>query len=219
MSGNPTSNVVPMPGSTSWPTAPWPSTAVPPGCFSELARLNQCYNEVQMMEMILSKVVCDLAQNNTAFQQCLVNAIAASGSNVPLIGVTNGSQAQPGQVGEWIQFQVNGNYTAGPQTQIVSVGTLPAGDWGVQAWCSLNAPTGGVSFILESAVPQISNDMAGFLPSDLGVSGFVECLGIPARTTLASPALFAFTLNTNITGAGGAAAGTFGFFMAATRRR
>jgi hypothetical protein len=150
-----------------WPSTPppgvppWPQ---PPSCFSELAQLNQCYNSVQMMEAILAKVMTDLVTNNTAVQQAIVAAIAASGSNVPLIGVTNGSNAQPGQVGEFLIF-TNPSIPI-PASQVLGATyptlTLTPGDWDVWAWCESNYVIEGLAIELSSPVSgaaYVSNGM------------------------------------------------------------
>jgi len=192
MSGNPSppSNVVP------WPQPPWPSSAVPPGCFSELARLNQCYNEVQMMEMILSKVVCDLATNNAAFQQCLVNAIAKSGSNVPLIGVTNGADAQPGQVGEYVQFVSTLPIPIGATNQApLQSGVLQPGDWDVYAWMQTNGSGTDVAFYLNPIPAGFANQASG---SDWGSttgSGGGIIIGSMCRALISVPTLMVFAVD------------------------
>jgi len=139
---------------------------------------------------------------------------------VPLIGVTNGSDAQPGQVGEFHQFNVNGSYTAAPQTQMISVATLQPGDWTVQAFCNFTGTTGGVFFsIPNSNYPAgLANNMSGFL-ADPGTISNIQCIGVPSRALISVPTLFAFEIDTNTTNSGSAAAGTFAFFMVARRAR
>jgi hypothetical protein len=175
MSSNMPSNVTPMWGGGSAP--PWPPNSVPPGCFSELARLNQCYNEVQMMEMILSKVVCDLATNNAAFQQCLVDAIAKSGSNVPLIGVTNGSLAQPGQVGEYYQNEVTQTINLPASTTVTTqftAGILPPGDWDIAYTIQPQGyPQVGEAHIGDPVPPGISD----YLLTALALTGVAPTAG------------------------------------------
>jgi hypothetical protein len=198
MSGNP-SNVVPMSGS--WPAQPWPPGAVPPGCFSELARLNQCYNEVQMMEMILAKVVCDLATNNAQFQQCLAEGIAKSGSGVPILGVTDGSNAQPGQVGEWVQTTAVAPVVANVSTTTnCNLGVLQPGDWTCFATLQDFAWSQGNLFYLAPQPAGFSTDMFGSALAAAGGSAFGQANtigGIPCRASLTVPTLVVFAVTTN----------------------
>jgi len=206
MSGNPSttppSNVVPInpvAAPTNWPgpmfnpgARPWPQS---PSCFSELAGLNACYDSVQMMEQILAKVVCDLATNNAAFAQCLVEAIAKSGSSVPLIGVTNGSDAQPGQVGEFfappaVAFPV----PAGNNTVNITTGVLQPGDWDL--WSDA-APGGAVQVLYFSLNPQppgFSSNGGGYSESSGGAAN--ATLGLPTRALISVPTLLAWTITT-----------------------
>jgi hypothetical protein len=209
MSGNPSSNVVPMPinpvaAPTNWPgpmfmPRSWGAPGGSPSCFSELASLNACYDSVQMMEQILSKVVCDLAQNNAAFQQCLVNAIAASGSNVPLIGVTNGQAAQPGQVGEFISYEVALTLpvSSSPQIQVTNVGTLPPGDWLLWA---IGAPATEVDVLLCNLNPTPAGFSTGLWGGIFGttMNGIVLVTG-PCHALTSTPVPLVFDINSQST--------------------
>jgi len=226
MSGNPSppSNVVPMP--TNWPgpmfmPKSWPQ---PPSCFSELASLNACYDSIQMMNQILAKVITDLVTNDKAVQTAIVEAIAASGSNVPLIGVTNGQDAQPGQVGEFIYMPQTATYPATvTTTQVITLGTVPPGDWDILTWFSTNDFTGGVEFI-QSAVPGgytppgiFGVNLTVGTPSDPNAFGGVT-FGIPGRALTSVPTLLAFSLTTNVL-ADASASSTSGQLTAFLRRR
>jgi hypothetical protein len=212
------SNVVPMP--TNWPGPmfnpagrSWPQ---PPSCFSELAALNACYDSVQMMEQILSKVITDLVQTNTAVQQAIVEAIAASGSNVPLIGVTNGSDAQPGQVGQWQETDQTGAITGALAQTVTTSITLPAGDWDL--WGLLTSST--IVTDAQFRVPQpLPAGMSGDLYSYIAVPGGAE-ISVPSTTVrvlTAVPVLIPFTLIFNTISAG--TAGTYEFATKARRVR
>jgi len=222
MSGNPTttppSNVVPMP--TNWPgpmfmPKSWPQ---PPSCFSELASLNACYDSIQMMEQILSKVITDLVTNNTAVQTAIVEAIAKSGSNVPLIGVTNGTDATPGQVGEWFFFTVNGSITGTAAQIAMQSVTLQPGDWDI--WASLDASVfvTSMQFNVTSPLPAgMSDNMFSIIAQPTGVTEAVVVESNSSRLLCSVPTLVPFQLEFNTTGAG--SAGTYGFTVKARRRR
>lgn len=226
MSGS-RANIVPMPRTgTPAPvpqmppmTAPWPMSSYPAGCCPPggMDALLQCYCDVQAATAFISKVVQDLAANDPAFQQALVDAIATSGSNIPLIGVTNGADAQPGQVGEWIDYGLAVSYTAATQSQPVTMGTLPPGDWDIWASCNLEPGNTGGSFILNP-VP------AGFTALGLQTIGAAAVTGqnisvvsAVERALTSVPSLINFTLTTNMGGSG--SAGAAGIYFTARRRR
>jgi hypothetical protein len=205
MSGNPSvppSNVVPMP--TNWPGPMFMPKTWPPGgpsCFSELASLNACYDSVQMMEQILAKVITDLVTNNTAVQAAIVEAIAKSGSNVPLIGVTNGSDAQPGQVGEWLTWTVTVTYPATTANQqVVSIGTLPPGDWDVYSAVGIFNLGGATGFFLNPVPAGFTSSLQGqYIGGGAGAAGTVSSwiVGVPSRALISAPSLIAFQFNSN----------------------
>jgi len=223
MSGNPTTlpaptNVVPMP--TNWPgpmfnpgARPWPQS---PSCFSELAGLNACYDSVQMMEQILAKVVCDLATNNAAFAQCLVEAIAKSGSNVPLIGVTNGADAQPGQVGEYVSFaSATINIPTAANSQTVTLGTLQPGDWDMWLTTTQLSQVHDMGLYLASQ-PGFAVPIASIF---MGSGGeIIQLVTSTSRGLVSVPTLIAVNVITNQAGAGSAASTTEVTFMARRRR-
>jgi len=224
MSGNPTTtpaptNVVPMP--TAWPGPmfnpggrSWPT---PPSCFSELAGLNACYDSIQMMEQILAKVVCDLATNNAAFAQCLVEAIAKSGSNVPLIGVTNGADAQPGQVGEWF-LQTNTVPITGVagQTAMTSF-TMQPGDWDVWAEVNNSVFVSSEQFQLSPPPAGMSDNMTTILAPG-GLQEAVTLVSATARLLTSVPVLMPFQMIFNNIGTPGPAGNAI-FTLKARRAR
>jgi hypothetical protein len=204
---------------TPWPSppTPMPPGCMPPSCFSELAALNACYNSVQMMEMILSKVVTDLATNNKAFQQALVNAIAASGSNVPLIGVTNGADAQPGQVGEWyIQTQTVPVTGAIAQTQTLSF-TMQPGDWDVWYWVGTTVYVNDLQASVTPPVAGIEGSTYTIIATTTGASEAVTIESPAFRLLTSVPVLIPLQIICNSTGAG--SAGNMEVQMTARRRR
>jgi len=125
----------------------------PPSCFSELARLGQCYDDVQQMKKILGKVITDLLKNDPTITQSIIDSIQQSGTSVPLLGVTDGSSAQPGQVGEIIQGSAtNVAFNPGGVSYVAPL-TLPPGDWNVQALMEVgsNAPSDFAGAIFQSS--------------------------------------------------------------------
>ena len=205
-------NIMPMHHIHHWkpPQRPQPS---PPSCFSELARLNQCYDDVQAMKQILAKVMADLMANDPATVQAIIDAIQShtgSGPSVPIIGVTDGSDAQPGQVGEWLQYEQNPSYPAGPMTANVTMGVLQPGDWNCWLYFYPAAPgMTSVQLELNPIPPGFSNNMysVGIVPAGEAFS----MVGPVARALVSVPTLVAFTLITNNAGTGSAGTATVGF--------
>jgi hypothetical protein len=221
MSGNPSQPINVIPPPTNWPGPmfnpagrSWPQ---PPSCFSELAALNACYDSVQMMEQILAKVITDLVQTNTAVQQAIVEAIAASGSNVPLIGVTNGSDAQPGQVGEFVSFSTQVPYTATPTSSVVSVGTLQPGDWDVWVF---GIVTSWVSDVLFVQTPLPAGWTAALQATEAAVNSTLSVVLIAntVRALTSAPTLISYQVDVNNVGTGGTA-GNLTLYTMARRRR
>lgn len=210
MSGNPTgSNVVPMPKAPAPATAPpmpmpsmWGGGGSPPwgpGCCPPggMDALLQCYCDVQAATKFICSVMVTCIQTNPAVTAAIIAAIEASGSSLPLIGVTNGSDAQPGQVGEWVQFSQNFNYTAAAQTQTLTLGVLNPGDWDCWLYASGFAGTyNDCNFELNPVPPGFAGDMGA---GNVSLSGPVS-VTIPSTTVRASitaPSLIAVQIQTN----------------------
>jgi hypothetical protein len=192
-----------------------------PSCFSELAQLGQCYNQVQWLTNLLTEIVTDIIETDTDVQQAIVDAIVATGSNVPLIGVTNGSNAQPGQVGEYIQWYIATQpFAVGDNvTQSVTLGVLQPGDW--QCWCgfAVNGPTGNVWVQLNPTPAGFSTNMWGQAQEDLGTYGGVAgftVLTMDARASLSVPTAVVYSLG--IDNAATGATATLGNFTFGARR-
>lgn len=223
MPGSPMgSNVVPMPAAAPAPMAyPWP---MPPGGFPAgccppggMDALLQCYCDVQSATAFISKVVQDLAANDPVFQQSLVDAIVASGSNIPLIGVTNGTPAQPGQVGEYVSYHLQPTFAAtANQSQPVTMGVLQPGDWQVWSTLSTSVVTTGSNMVLNPVPPGFSSSLEQQLAG--AASGLTTVLlGGPAQALISVPTLVVIQLSTNTDGAG--AAGYADLFFNALRVR
>jgi len=108
--------------------------------------LNACYDSVQVMEQILSKVMLDLIQNDPAVMAAIMAGIGATG----ITGVTNGQPAAAGVVGQVIAGQVAGQAFAATGATLVTPLTIPPGDWNIQAILSIAA--GAPSDITGAAV-------------------------------------------------------------------
>lgn len=193
----------------------FPAGCCPPGGMDALM---QCYCDIQAAKNFIGKIVLDLMQTDPAFAQAMVDAIAASGAALPLVGVTNGAPAQPGQVGELVVMST-GDFTcaAGAQTQSLSVGVLQPGDWDCWFFGNMLGEAHDLAFEL---VPT----PAGFQNSLNTVIGVMspQLAETPISTTtrglISVPTLIVIQSATNI-GAAGPAPFTVSIDFCARRRR
>lgn len=218
----PASNVVPFaaPPMPSQMWSGWGGGAPPgccPSCGGGMGNLMQCYCDVQAAQAFICQMMINCVQTNPAVTAAIIAAIEASGSSLPLLGVTNGSAAQPGQVGEFINlstavsFPVTASYA-----QPVTLGVLQPGDWNCWAYLGQSVLTTGSYMTLNPVPAGFSNVLA----QELAGPGLAEAtvLVAPACEALISvPTLIAFTLTTNTGGAG--TAGNATLFFSARRCR
>lgn len=138
-----------------------------------------------------------------------------------IVGVTDGSNAAPGYVGEFvtgssslISFPATGTITTS-----ASVITLTAGDWDLHGWISdFTAAVGGVHANLNPIPPGMSNDMTGLLGLGSGVhaTSWVNMTG--ARANFATTTTLTWTIFIDNSVAG-STAGTCAMHVEARRRR
>lgn len=90
-------------------------------------------------------------------------------------GVTDGSNACPGMVGEFLQSAVNINFQGYPlaYNENLTAIILPPGDWDIRVTMGLTVLYGFVQFILQPQPPGLSNDLG---QADIAVigSGFTQ---------------------------------------------
>ena len=197
------SNVVPMttppPANVPWQQSaglwPMPSTTLP-GCCPP-SGLMQSWCDIQNAMAFISAVMIDLINNNPDIAQAMIDAIVKSGAALPLVGVTNGSDAQPGQVGEWVEFAMdNVTYPSGSSVQTLSMGVLQPGDWNVWYIVYHNAnPTNSSAIFLP-----LPTGFSGGAPSVQGRAGTI-LLSPQARASLTVPTLVPLQLTVDSTGA------------------
>lgn len=72
--------------------------------------------------------ICANWQQIQCIQQIVLNVLS---QGIP--GVTDGSLAKAGMVGERIQQSSSGTFTGNPYSTVVPAVTVPAGDWSIQA--------------------------------------------------------------------------------------
>jgi len=143
----------------------------------------------------------------TALVQQIVNDYLATGAPLVLKGITDGSPAPAGIVGELFEggVTVNVPLSASQNVQTVNLGTLQPGDWDClatiyagAAFCSFMAA------VLQPVPAGVSTSMAGFA-EDLDTTGTgssfsVVCL--PARALITVPTPMVFQISTIAPAAG-----------------
>jgi hypothetical protein len=159
----------------------------------------------------------DIAQ----FQQFLQCMLSQMGP-YPVQGVTDGSDAKAGNIGEYIIMNATMAYAANPAStqQTISVGVLPPGDWDLTSFLSASTNVGGAGFYLSPAPAGMSNNMAGGqwqLAS--GSTESVAINGRAARGSFSVPSLLPFTIIIDQAFATGLPAGTATFTVEARRMR
>jgi hypothetical protein len=130
----------------------------------------------------------DIAQ----FQQFLQCMLTQMGP-IALQGVTDGSVAKAGVIGEFVQASLLVPYAAYPTVTntVASIAVLQPGDWDTRISCAVSTAIGGLSFNLSPQPPGLSNDMVGLT----GVSGSTEnpiVIGQTASGSFSVPTLFAW---------------------------
>ncbi len=219
------SNIEPIrPRVGTWPPCPPasvpvpcpPPRPVPPDCFSWLAKQEACYNSVQQMEKFLAEVMKNLIANDPSITQAIIDQIVATGAALPLIGVTNGEPAQPGQVGEFVLMDATTSIPVAQTTQSVTLGVLQPGDWDV--WLDNTFAGADIHDAQCSLVPQ----PAGFttsLPTVFATStGWEAMISSTCQALISVPTLIAFQITSNAGGAG-SGVGTLNMHFMARRMR
>jgi hypothetical protein len=162
----------------------------------------------------------DIAQ----FQQFLLAMLSQAGP-VPLQGVTDGSIAKAGYIGETMFTTVQGTFpNTANFTQNISALVLPPGDWDISVFVQLVAAyTSGTYFYLNPLPAGIANDMrcvTGAVNTSIGADLVDQSMTGPvAQANVTVPTLLAFTMVTNYAGATTQPAGTFYWQTYARRMR
>lgn len=122
----------------------------PAGCNpADMTALIQCQQDLANATDLLSKLMIDLINNDPDVAQAMIQAITKSGAALPLLGVTNGTAAQPPQVGEYVHLSGTLAYTSSVASALLSLGVLPAGDWDCWLWATFTTATAGAQYQLN----------------------------------------------------------------------
>lgn len=140
----------------------------------------------------------------------------------PRLGVTDGSVAAPGEIGEFItgsdilSYPIN---TTGVTIGMLSPLVVPPGDWDLIANLETSTNTGTGAYFMVSPIPAgLSNNMVGWY--GIGGTGpstiaFQVMTGLPARGSFAVATALPFTVGIGTP----PAAGTATLLVAGRRRR
>lgn len=111
-------------------------------------------------------------------------------------GVTDGSDAAPGMVGEWLLFRQTVVYPVGNLVnQPVTMGALPAGDWDCQAYGWPESAVQDLQFGLLAPIPDGFSDTMGVITSAGGHDELAVLVSYTARALIAQPVVIAFEVN------------------------
>lgn len=165
----------------------------PPG-WSEEAMA--CWRQMQeLMAIIRATVAPDIER--------LERQIASLQQQVKVLtfGVTDGSNALPGHVGEFVALQAPDiNFPTATSTVSVVAGTLAPGDWNVQAYAYINVGITGAQFYLSPQPPGISDSMGAVIA--LFGHENVTLVGPLVRANIVAPTVLQFSCTTNNDGPG-----------------
>lgn len=167
-------------------------------------------------DLLYLKAVNVTASTGT-FTQLNVSSISITGSvtGLSLTGVTDGSSAAAGKVGEYISsFQSTTNYPASATSADLTTIILTAGDWDISAVTYTTANGASVTSVLAGIGTVTGDDLTGVVFGDSGVAGGVVSaanalgLSIPSsRVSITGSATYRLKFRANYTVATPQAAG------------
>lgn len=158
---------------------------------------------------------CCCVPQQCCFPQCGCQRMASCAPVVPcpprpivgpIIGVTDGSDAAPGQVGEAIVGIGSINYAAYPTNTTTSLAlmVIQPGDWSLWPSGSASTVIGGAAFFLDpwpvlglSSRMEMELSQAGSSP---GLAETAVFIGQYARASVSVPTLLAFTVEVFMSG-------------------
>lgn len=131
-------------------------------------------------------------------------ATGPAGPSVMPMGVTNGSNAAAGQVGEFRNFTApNINFPTTLQTVSITPGSLPPGDWMVQAYAFISVPVTGAQMYLNPQPAGVFDSMGASLAvSGPGAVENVTLVGTITRGNVTVNTPLTFSVSTNNYGSG-----------------
>jgi hypothetical protein len=147
-------------------------------------------------------------QDISQFQQFLMAMLSQMGP-YPVQGVTDGSDAKPGNIGEFVKFNGTLSFLSTSAVQTISLGVLSPGDWDLWGFAGgWSVPVNESEIYLSPTPTGFSNNMIGFMLGE-----WMPLMN--ARASIIVPTLLAFSSNV----VGTSAAGTGTISVEARRRR
>lgn len=199
------SNVQPIrPVTGVWPPCP-PAPCPPANCWDPVFALGQCWDDAAKAKAILKRIIADIIA-------CDPSII---GRGTPIVGVTDGSDAQPGMVGEWIKLTNFLAIPVTPQSSTLILGTLPAGDWDCTAYAWFDANVNDLYYEQVTPLPPGWTDA---ITGVLSVSNWERVTANMSRALTSEPTVVAFQIVSN-QNANGTAASQINMVFQARRRR
>lgn len=130
-----------------------------------------------------SQSAIDCYNQMSQFREMLAQILQDPKLRIPLIGITDGSNAKPGEVGEYIKGAATVHYAAYPTVtvQTVSVLVVPPGDWNLWGYMTLSTGVGGANFATTTP-PAGMDDWITALAIESAVAGSVDYIFLPSNT-------------------------------------
>ena len=139
----------------------------------------------------------------------------------PIVGVVDGSDAAPGEVGEFLVGLGEFHYLAGTTNSgSIAVINMPPGDWDLTVSAQFSTLIGSGLFEISPAMTGMSNQMIG-LNGNFGAMApiTVVIIGQCARGSFAIPTLLTFLVQVDQAITSGLPAGDMSLRLEARRRR
>lgn len=212
------SNIVKWPSSQNWSQPQcWPPNCPPgpgvPGC--------TCGCQPCQCSGGWGSGAMDCWQQISQYQQFLMCMLSQMGP-IPLQGVTDGSDAKAGNIGEFMTGSAVVAYAVYPANTIgnAAVMVLPPGDWDLWAYLDFSGPIGGAQYYLSPVPTGVSNNMMAVLgPLTTGAHSIARIVGPYARGSFTVPTLLPFYVNVNQSFDASLLAGSATMSVEARRRR
>jgi hypothetical protein len=164
----------PAPCPPQFPPCPPPGSCAPPQCTDWLAKIESCWDQSQDLEALLTKIITQIFTDDPS----IIPPAPPSAGSGPIIGVTDGSDAAPGEVGEYVTLAVNGVLAANAGLATYQALTLTPGDWDLWSYLDVDIPVGSTQFFQQLYFRLSANnvgvcfgDMGGVWPAGSGFGG------------------------------------------------
>lgn len=170
--------------------------------------LMQCWDQINQLKCIIKQIMAE------------VGGPIRTG---PIRGVVDGSDARPGDVGEYFSASVTLAYAAGVNTQTtLSPTVVQPGDWDLWSTMEFSTITGYVQFQLSPQPVGMSHDLrgqTGQFVTETGEGQANTVIGRTGRGSFSVPTLLPFSVQIDQGIGAGQPAGTAYLVVEGRRRR